>query len=70
MDDNNSKALPIELLLVEVMKSNEKLSKSNEELKTLNLRVKEDVDISKKRLDLLEMPWWKRLFGMTPAHWS
>ena len=67
--DHKDRLSQIELLIVEVMKSNEKLSKSNEELKSLNLRIKEEVDISKKRLDLLEMPWWKRLFGMTPAHW-
>ena len=60
--DHKDRLSQIELLIVEVMKS-------NEELKSLNLRVKEEVDISKKRLDLLEMPWWKRLFGMTPAHW-
>ncbi len=34
------------------------------ELKTMNLRLTEIVMIDRKRLDILERPWWKRLLGM------
>lgn len=36
-----------------------------QELKTNNLGLQEIVMIDKKRLELLERPWWKRLFGFT-----
>jgi len=37
-----------------------------QELKTLNLRLTEIVMIDRKRLDLLEMPCWKKLWGQYP----
>jgi len=33
------------------------------ELKTLNLRMKEIVEIDRKRLDYIELPWWRRMFS-------
>ena len=35
------------------------------ELKNMNLRLSEIVMIDRKRLELLEKPWWKRIFAVS-----
>lgn len=34
------------------------------ELKTMTLRLSEIVMIDRRRLELLERPWWKRIFAL------
>ncbi len=53
----------LELVTVELIKN-------TDELKTVNLRLKELVEINSRRIEWIEHPWWKKLFGIKPAEWQ